>query len=175
MGKDKGLLPLNDSIWARIVGSQLELLNIPVVYSINKQQEETYRFHINKNLLISDLPSAEGPLTGLLSVYSKFPAHDFLLVACDMLDIRQTTLQLLLDEYFKGGDDFYAFHAGEFYEPLCAIYTELGLNKIFNPSGIIDSKNTSLQSILRNGQTRRLFSVTEESFNNYNSQSDINP
>ena len=169
MGKDKGLLPIMDSIWAKHIGAKLEKLNIAVVYSINQQQEESYRDHIENGHLITDLGTAMGPLKGLLSVYFRFPRNDFLVVACDMPDLQQDTLHLLLDAYRNGGNDFYAFQIGEFYEPLCALYTAGGLKRICD--GIEQEKlgRKSLQSILQNGKTKKIPPGKEETFNNYNS------
>ncbi len=169
MGKDKGLLSIEDSIWAKHIGGKIELLNMGVVYSVNQQQEETYQLHIDKAQLIPDFSTANGPLKGLLSVYFRFPANDFLVVACDMPDIRQSTLYLLLDAYHRGYDDFYAFGVGGFYEPLCAIYTGYGLDKIFKGTEEGKLLETSLQSILQRGETKKIEAGKEEAFNNYNS------
>ncbi len=158
-----------DSIWAKQIGAKLEMLNLAVVYSISQQQEELYRPHIDKGHLITDLPTAMGPLKGLLSVYFRFPRNDFLVVACDMPDLQQDTLHLLLDAYQNGGNDFYAFQSGEFYEPLCALYTASGLNKIHYEAKQGKLAGKSLQSILQNGNTKKLLPGKEETFNNYNS------
>jgi molybdopterin-guanine dinucleotide biosynthesis protein A len=169
MGKDKGLLPIMDSIWAKYIGAKLEMLNIAVVYSINLQQEEPYRAHIEKGQLITDLPTAMGPLKGLLSVSFQYPENDFLVVACDMPDLQQETLRLLLDAYQNGGNDFYAFQIGEIYEPLCAVYTASGLNKIYKEAEHSKLAGKSLQSLLQNGQTKKILPGNKETFNNYNS------
>ena len=171
MGRDKGLLPINGSVWARMVGDKLETMNIPVLYSINQQQEENYSTHIKKNLLIIDLSSFSGPLKGLLTIHAKFPDQDFLLLACDMLDIQHATLELLVDAYCRGTSDFYAFHSEKFFEPFCAIYTALGLAKISASKDPGVFKELSLQSILRKGKTRRLEAALKEDFNNYNTPS----
>ena len=172
MASDKGLLPLNNSIWAKRVGSKLQLLNIPVVYSINSRQMEAYSGYIQKKELIVDSGTAEGPLRGVLTASSQFPGKDFLVLACDMLEIQHDTLQLLIDAYQKGSEDFYAFQIGKFYEPLCAIYRCEGLNKALRH----DSKNNldriSLQSILQIGNTKKLQPLRGESFRNYNTIED---
>ena len=164
MGKDKGLMPTMDSIWAKRIGAKLEMLNLAVVYSISQQQEELYRPHFDNGHLITDLPTAMGPLKGLLSVCFRFPRNDFLVVACDMPDLRQDTLRLLFDAYQNGGNDFYAFQIGEFYEPLCAVYTAIGLNKIHKGSEQNKLAGKSLQSILQNGNTKKLLPGKEEVF-----------
>ena len=158
-----------DSIWAKHIGAKLEMLNIAVVYSINQQQEESYRAHVDSEHLITDLPTAMGPLKGLLSVYFRFPRNDFLVVACDMPDLQQDTLHLLLDAYQHRDNDFYAFQSGEFYEPLCALYTASGLNKIHFEVKQDKLAGKSLQSILQNGKTKTILAGKEETFNNYNS------
>ena len=168
MGKDKGLLPIEDSIWAKHIGAKLKLLNIGVVYSINQLQEETYQLHINKAQLIPDLSTANGPLKGLLSIYFQFPANDYLILACDMLEIQQSTLHLLLDEYHNGHYDFYAFGVGGFYEPFCAIYTRNGLDKMIKGTSDNQLLESSLQSILQWGKTKKIQAAKEEKFKNYN-------
>jgi molybdenum cofactor guanylyltransferase len=171
MGRDKGLLPVDGSIWARMVGSKLETMNVPVVYSINQRQAENYSAHINTNLLIKDLSFFRGPLKGLLTVHAKFPNQDFLLVACDMLDMQHATLALLVDAYCNGAADYYAFCSEEFFEPFCAIYTAPGLVKVSALMAPCACEELSLQLLLRKGRTRKLQAVSKESFNNYNTPS----
>jgi molybdenum cofactor guanylyltransferase len=172
MASDKGLLPMNNSIWAKRAGFKLQLLNIPVVYSINSSQEEAYSAYIQKKDLIVDAGAAEGPLKGVLTTSSQFPGKDFLVLACDMLEIQQDTLQLLTDAYQKGSEDFYAFLVGKFYEPLCAIYRGVGLDKTCWNDPKSNLQRMSLQSILQNGNTKILHPLKGESFRNYNNIED---
>ena len=168
MGSDKGLLPIGDTIWAKQIGAKLGRLNFPIVYSINASQQKSYSRYINHDQLVVDSAMASGPLNGLLTVYQQFPANDFLVLACDMLDVEESTLRILYDAYVEEDFHFYSYHEKDFYQPFCTIYTAKGLKTFYslNINGGIDQ--SSLQSILQAGYTRKLEVVQTSSFNNYN-------
>jgi molybdopterin-guanine dinucleotide biosynthesis protein A len=168
MGSDKGLLPIGDTIWAKQIGAKLERLNFPVVYSINTSQEKGYSRYINHGQLVIDSAIASGPLNGLLAVYQQFPASDFLVLACDMLDVREATLKMLHNAYVEEDFHFYSYQEKDFYQPFCAIYTGKGLNDFYSLGNTGRIDQSSLQSILQAGYTRKLEMIQTTSFNNYN-------
>src|SRR5688572_3311299 len=127
MGSDKGLMQKDGTSWAGLVANKITSLDIPVVFSINQQQSETYSALFSRDKLIIDNIEIQGPLKGLLSVHQKYPQRDILLMACDLIDMDQTTLRQLIREFeLRNEFDFFVYQ-GDFAEPFCAIYTSRGL------------------------------------------------
>jgi molybdopterin-guanine dinucleotide biosynthesis protein A len=109
-----------------------------------------------------------GPLKGLLSVHQKFPEHDILLMACDMIDMEQGTIENLIKKYEQQpAYDFYV-HYGHFSEPFCAIYTSHGLKPVMEKAQTHALADVSFQSIINAGNTLRIQIADKSSFDNYN-------
>ncbi len=174
MGSDKGLI-LKDGIpWSRIVAGQIEKLNIPVYISVNPSQAISYQSIFPQEKLIIDTVEKQGPLTGLLSANKTFPDKDFLLVACDMINIKQEIFFVLITEYLNNANfDFFAFDNAGTIEPLCAVYTGKAISEIFNTPASGLKYGGSLRRILEAGNTKRLTPVNKSSFKNYNRKSDV--
>ena len=167
MGTDKGLIPQGNATWAQLIYNKLIALNIPVVISINQTQNTDYSTLFNANDLVTDVMDIPGPLNGILSVHASHPDKDILILACDMIDMDNQTLQQLINTYQSDPDsDFYAYHNGQFFEPLCAIYTAKGLNTL-KLSGL---KNYSLQHVLNSAGTIKLEVLNINAFKNQNSK-----
>ncbi len=162
MGRDKGLIPAGSTIQAKVVGGLAEALGLETVYSMRKEQEGAYSTYIPPSKIILDHTMHEGPLQGVASVHDAFPHKAILLRACDMPEVRGSTLRLLLKEYEKASGEFYAFYDGRFFQTFCAVYTSDGLKKS------LKQKVNSLQRMLNNGNTRKLDIPSGEYFSNYN-------
>lgn len=168
MGSDKGLLPIGDGTWANYVGYKLSALQIPVVYSINANQQLQYIEIISEDHLVVDSFDLPGPVRGLFSVHQKFPNKNLLLLACDMLNVQAVTLQKLLHSYIANGFDYYAFRDENFYQTFCAIYTSKGLkNELLRLNERV-IENYSLQTILQTGFTCPIEIEDVSAFANYN-------
>jgi molybdopterin-guanine dinucleotide biosynthesis protein A len=171
MGTDKGSIKIGDNTWAGTILNLFTELQLPAVISINASQQAVYQTLFPNTPLITDSAEANGPLRGLLSVHQQFPKSDLLVVACDMVYMQTQTLMHLINSYnTAAGYDFYAYHNGQFYEPLCAIYTCNALSYLWGQAnnGLIN--NHSLQQVLKSNHTKAL-SVTgsyESSFQNLN-------
>lgn len=160
MGRDKGLLLQAGVPWALHVGRKL-MPWMPVYYSIRPAQQETYAAILPADRLIPDALDIPGPLNGLLSVHGRFPAWDILLVACDMLDWDEATLEHLLAVWETGDADFFAFGDQRLWQPFGCIYTSRGLRHA--------ASGDSLQSLLRSGRTQGIPIADPAAFANYNS------
>lgn len=170
MGKDKGLLEVNNIPWARVISNIFETLEIPYLVSINASQAESYSKIFDKHLLIKDneIP-VKGPLKGLLSVFKSQPTRDLVLIACDMKDMDSATVRKLIDIYASNKTyDFFAYKLQDSLEPFCAIYTSKGLNNVYQAAIGGSLQSFSLKNILENGNTKTMPSNKENSFNNYN-------
>lgn len=166
MGQDKGLM-LKDGIpWALHMGGKLGRLGIPVVYSVNAGQRSAYSAIIPEEQLVVDALELPGPLNGLFTTHRHYPDHNILLLACDMLDMDEATLESIITTCITDGThEFYAYEEGAWLQPFGAIYTSAGLGRVGAPA------DGRLQSLLRAGWTRRLVATRGEAFNNYNTLS----
>lgn len=171
MGTDKGLLLINGRSWARFVSDKIRDLNIPFKISINTDQINDYKAIFNHRELISDQVDIPGPLRGILSAHLQYPEKNWLILACDMIDMDRETLQRILkatDEL--PAKEFYVYRNEIFYEPFGGIYTAAGIRKVacLHKSNLL--KNFSMQYVLNRFETYSI-SVGNNSpaFSNYNS------
>jgi len=166
MGTDKGLIPIQNTCWAKFTANKLSALALPVSVSINQTQQRAYLSFFDSGELIIDSFDIGGPLNGLLSVHEQFPHDDLLLLACDMISMETETLQDLITIYHNDGQShqFYTYQNHGFAEPLCAIYTAEGLTQ----NKFSFSDHPSLQKLLKEGITKFLSITNSQSFKNYN-------
>jgi molybdopterin-guanine dinucleotide biosynthesis protein A len=163
MGTDKGLKLQHRKPWALIVAQIFTAINVPVVISINSEQVFAYQTYFNTDTLIIDNQTIPGPLRGLLTVHQQYPKKNLLILACDMVDMQQQTVQALIDNYTQKPDfDYYAYHNGSFWEPFCGIYTANGLQNLKQDN------DYSMQHVLSSGQTQKNKILNMASFKNYN-------
>jgi molybdenum cofactor guanylyltransferase len=168
MGSDKGLLQMNGKTWAEVVSEKLRQQNIPVVISINENQQDAYsRIFDREELVIDQLPM-HGPLNGLLTVHQQFPDHDILLMACDVVDMNDIILNELITAYEKNEAEYFAYEEDNFFQPLCAIYTSAAIQSLLERLQSGSLANYSFQYILNNSNTFRLHSSLKGAFTNYN-------
>ncbi|HMG81916.1 MAG TPA: molybdenum cofactor guanylyltransferase [Ferruginibacter sp.] len=132
MGTDKGMLQKDATTWAQLAFNKLAALSIPVVLSVNQQQQIAYsNFLDSSSLIIDDTNLAiGGPLHGILSVHTQFPSSDLFVIACDMIAMETAVLQHLYNHSFATNKDAVVFMNENRAEPLCGIYKVTGLNKI---------------------------------------------
>lgn len=133
MGSDKGLLKLEAKTWAQTAIDKIATLDIPVKLSVNNTQYPEYAKIFSENDLVADKTSLPlgGPLLGLLSCHIQYPAEDLFALGCDMPLMESAILTELYSRYQKE-KSFQAYiytNDGEA-EPLCGIYTSMGLTKI---------------------------------------------
>jgi molybdopterin-guanine dinucleotide biosynthesis protein A len=171
MGTDKGLIKADNMTWAELALKKIKALQLPALVSINKTQKHNYGQLFTAEELVIDDRNVQGPLNGILSVHHHNPETDLLILACDMTDMKPTTLQQLIDTYqSEPGFDFYAYHNGQFFEPMCGIYTSAGLNAIMHDLDPETLHNLSLQNVLHHNNTKRLQTANDGSFKNVNSK-----
>jgi molybdopterin-guanine dinucleotide biosynthesis protein A len=177
MGKDKGLLLKDNRTWAELAYGKFLEIGLPVKISINNSQKELYSKLFNETDLIEDYVRVPGPLAGLLSVNGKMPGEDILLLACDLTDISESTMNELIDIYLKKKDtfDFFVFINDHELEPLFGIYTDRGLRIVWQliEEGKIDK--FSMKHILETGKTfaTPLRAEQQMEFKNYNERKDL--
>ncbi|HEX9510384.1 MAG TPA: molybdenum cofactor guanylyltransferase [Puia sp.] len=177
MGSDKGLLNTGQGLWALNMRDKLTPWQLPVIYSINERQRETYSLLLPPDRLIIDnalFPELRGPLKGLLSIHEQFPEYDLFLVACDMQDLDAQTIAKVMETYNADRQkpaphDFFIYRDGTFFQPFCGIYTARGLVAVYHRAGEGRLRDFSLQSLLKAGRTATLPVENSNAFRNYNS------
>jgi len=133
MGKDKGLLLRSGKSWVETTTDIFRSVSLPFVVSVNPAQERHYQSTLAGYKLLPDNPAiaVKGPLTGVLSAHKALPADDFLVLACDMIDMHVLVVQKLLEQYQQNNSfDAWVFKTEGEMQPLCAIYTNNALAKI---------------------------------------------
>jgi molybdenum cofactor guanylyltransferase len=174
MGRDKGLMPYENTTWAQLVAGKLAALGIPVVVSVNAEQLATYGNLFPAEQLVVDSLAIDGPILGILSVHEKYPGKDILPLACDMIDMNEATLQELLEAYRKdNGPEFIAFHHDGFLQTLGAVYTAKGLAPLLRKAKEGSLKHFSLIRVLDQGATFRIPLHARAAFHNYNSRNEL--
>ena len=178
MGTDKGLLVHQSITWAQRAADKLAQLNLPVVLSINEQQQIAYASSFDTALLITDNKDLliGGPLRGIVSVHLQYPTEDLFVLACDMIDMNKKVLENLYNHYKQNSAEAFVFTYEQTPEPLCAIYTAKGLSKIYKLYQQQQLKKHSMVYALKYLITSYLLVATESKkyFTNYNSPSDFN-
>lgn len=172
MGADKGLIIKNEKAWAKLAAEKIENLNIPVYFSVNADQFQSYSKLFNEEFLVKDSVSIQGPLAGLLSVHNIYPHHDLFILACDLIDVTPTLLNKIYIEFRnrEGEHDFFVFSNNENFEPLLGIYTREGLQKLADLYNLNQFEKHSMKYILEIGNTFTVdLSESEKGlFANYN-------
>jgi len=179
MGRDKGLLTLNEKTWTQGALEKLSLLGIPVKISINYNQYSIYKSEFSSVELIVDEPSlaVKGPLLGVLSSHQKYPSEDLFILACDMPLMETDLLNELYSQYqHKTKAGAFIFTNNGEWEPLCGIYTATGLSYILSllQSGqIIKHSMKNMLDHLKVKSTP-LKSDQKKAVRNFNSHSELN-
>ncbi|WP_443939500.1 molybdenum cofactor guanylyltransferase [Pedobacter sp. MW01-1-1] len=131
MGTDKGLISTDGKTWSQVVAQLFERQTIPYYLSLNASQLESYSKVYATEKFIIDSVSIPGPLRGILSAAAAFPENNWLVLACDMIEMNEATIQNILKKAAENPDfDFWIYKNEEFFEPFCGIYSSEGLKKI---------------------------------------------
>lgn len=172
MGTDKGLIQKGNLTWAERAYIKLSLLSVPVVVSVNSDQETLYRNIFLEDVLVKDSLHIGGPLNGILSVHQLYPNKNLLVLACDIVNMDGRIMEQLYDAFLlrKEEFDFFVYKNKGYYEPLCAIYTSKGLKTISQEIEIGKIGRFSMKSILEKGKTFSLEVSDDENeiFLNFN-------
>lgn len=172
MGQDKGLMLQGTISWAQLAYQKLQEIGLPVVVSINESQLLQYSELFAKDDLVIDSVAIHGPLGGLLSVHSKFPDADLLIMACDLVDMGVSSIHHLHNYVAEQGSeyDFVVYkNEQQFAEPLLGLYTSEGLTKIYKYHLGQLLEKTSMKYVLEIGNSLLLdFPNDSSELNNYN-------
>ncbi len=172
MGQDKGLLLKGNLTWVELAIKKLHILPVPTLVSINSSQLEKYTGIIESDHLVTDTTNIPGPLGGVLSVHLKYPTHDILILACDMIDITINSIQYLFNYCTEEGSEFdFIVYTNEQNqpEPLLGWYSSEGLSKIYKYYLMSILEKFSMKHILEISNTHYLaFPNPYDELKNYN-------
>jgi len=74
--------------------------------------------------ILPDQVTSVGPISGLLTAFQTHPDVNWLVIACDLMQVQAHTIEYLLADYQENTiATCYRNHEQGFPEPLCAIYT----------------------------------------------------
>lgn len=169
MGRDKALLDHNGQSQLAYVAGVMAACVEKVFVSTRPDQidnEERAQFE-----QIVDRYENLGPVAGILSALEERPEVDWLVVACDLPNINEQTIQFLL-EHRVGEQPFTAFVSSYdgLPEPLCAIY-HMGCEEIVRQ--FVDDGVNCPRKILIRSETRLLEQPHPEALDNVNTPDDL--
>jgi molybdopterin-guanine dinucleotide biosynthesis protein A len=169
MGRDKALL-LRDgqSQLAHMVSLLDAVVDRVFVSARNDQTGDAERSRFE---LIVDRYDDMGPIAGILSALQEYPEVDWLIVACDLPNIDDSTLRFLV-ENTSNNQPFTAFRSSHdgLPEPLCAVY-KAGSDQQLRE--FVDAGMICPRKILIRSETCLLEQPNPSSLDNVNTPDDL--
>jgi len=169
MGSDKALLVRDGQSQLAHMAALLERLTDRVYVSTrSEQQEESERSRFAQ---IVDRYENIGPIAGILSALEEHPQADWLVVACDLPNIDEPTLQYLVANRARE-KPFTAYRSSydDLPEPLCALY-QSGSDRILRQ--FIDDGIVCPRKVLIRSDTELLEQLDPKSLDNINTPDDL--
>ena len=169
MGQDKALLMRDGQSQLAHIATLLQRVVDRVFVSARRsQQDDAERGRFDR---IVDRYDDMGPIAGILSALEEHPAVDWLVIACDLPNIDETTLRFLLDNRSER-QPFTAFRSShdKLPEPLCAIYAA-GSEVIIKQ--FIDDGMVCPRKVLIRSDTALLEQPNPQSLDNINTPDDL--
>ena len=122
MGKDKALLDYHGQPFA------LYLYNLMQSYCeqvyLSARSDQWVSTPLEALPIITDRVPSVGPISGLLTAFQTYPDVNWLVIACDLMQVQARTIDYLLAHYqAETVATCYINSEQGFPEPLCAIYT----------------------------------------------------
>jgi molybdopterin-guanine dinucleotide biosynthesis protein A len=169
MGSDKALLVRDGQSQLAHIAALLDQVTDRVFVSTRgDQQDESERSRFAQ---IVDRYENIGPIAGILSALEEHPQADWLVVACDLPNIDEPTLQYLVANRSQE-KPFTAFRSSydDLPEPLCALY-QSGSDSILRQ--FIDDGIVCPRKILIRSDTKLLKQPDPRSLDNINTPDDL--
>ena len=178
MGIDKGLLKVDDLFWAQISINNLTKNSIAVILSANEDQFDTYSLYFPDLPILTDkkVDTLKGPVLALLSIHERYPTEDLFILACDMPLMKVEIIkELIIKHTINPRYEAYFYTNDEKPEPLCGIYTAVGLAKILALYQNQQLNRFSMKYILSllNTYALPLSEEQKSAFKNFNSPTDL--
>ncbi|SER24294.1 molybdenum cofactor guanylyltransferase [Pedobacter rhizosphaerae] len=150
MGNDKGLLLKQEEPWVKLLANLFRGMGLNYHLSIKATQMEAYSKFFNPDLFIVDAVEVPGPLRGIFSAHLAFPETNWLILACDMIEMTEEAMQNILKVAANHPDyDYWIYKNEIFYEPFCGIYSARGLKKLIQQYREGSLERFSMQSVFK--------------------------
>ena len=169
MGQDKALLVRDGQSQLEYIATLLDTVTDRVFVSTRRdQKDDGVR---DRFVQIVDRYEDIGPVAGILSALEEYPEADWLVLACDLPNIDESTLRFLLDNRSEVRS-FTAFRSSydDLPEPLCALYRS-GSNSIVRR--FVDEGTICPRKILIRADTELLTQPNPASLDNINTPDDL--
>ena len=169
MGRDKALLVRDGQSQLRYIASLVDAVTDRFFVSVRADQKddpERSQFET-----IVDRYENIGPIAGVLSAMNEYPAVDWLVIACDLPNIDDSTLRFLI-KHRSAEHPFTAYRSSHdgLPEPLCAIYTS-GSDKLVRK--FVDDGIVCPRKMLINSDTKLLDQPNPVALDNINTPDDL--
>ncbi len=170
MGQDKALLNIDGNIQLHKVHNLLKKNLKNIFVSVRAEQAEDHER--KKYNQIIDRYDDMGPLAGIISAMQEYPDVNWLVVACDLINLDQDTIHDLLINY-SPECNFISFRSEKngLPEPLCAIYNKSSRQII---EKCIEDKVFCPRKILINYDAYLIDQPNPDALENFNKPDDIN-
>ena len=170
MGQDKALLNIDGNIQLHKVHNLLKKNLKNNFVSVRAEQAEDHER--KKYNQIIDRYDDMGPLAGIISAMQEYPDVNWLVVACDLINLDQDTIHDLLINY-SPECNFISFRSEKngLPEPLCAIYNKSSRQII---EKCIEDKVFCPRKILINYDAYLIDQPNPDALENFNKPDDIN-
>ena len=169
MGQDKALIEIDGNTQLNKTYTLLQN-HLPEVFVSSRADQSTDNERKKYNQ-IYDLYNNIGPLAGILSAMHEHPKVDWLVVACDLMNLDDKTIDYLIENYHPN-DNIIAYKSeyNGLPEPLCAIYSASAkplLDESMNRKVICPRK------ILINSNAKLLTQPNPSALENFNTPEDL--
>tara|TARA_B100001142_G_scaffold153141_1_gene153662 strand:+ start:1045 stop:1644 length:600 start_codon:yes stop_codon:yes gene_type:complete len=169
MGQDKALIEIDGNTQLNKTYTLLQN-HLPEVFVSSRADQSTDNERKKYNQ-IYDLYNNIGPLAGILSAMHEHPEVDWLVVACDLMNLDDKTIDYLIENYHPN-DNIIAYKSeyNGLPEPLCAIYSASAkplLDESMNRKVICPRK------ILINSNAKLLTQPNPSALENFNTPEDL--
>lgn len=169
MGRDKALLDRGGqtqlAYMVELLGRQVDDVFVSTSAELASDAERS------QYPLIIDRYKGLGPIAGILSAIREHPEADWLVVACDLPNVDDETIENLLAQ--RDGDQYFTAYASSYDalpEPLCALYHAGCADTI---QAYIDDGVHCPRKILIRSETLLLQQLHAASLDNVNTPADL--
>lgn len=169
MGQDKALIEIDGNTQLNKTYTLLQN-HLPEVFVSSRADQSTDNERKKYNQ-IYDLYNNIGPLAGILSAMHEHPEVDWLVVACDLMNLDDKTIDYLIENYHPN-DNIIAYKSeyNGLPEPLCAIYSA-SAKPILDES--MNRKVICPRKILINSNAKLLTQPNPSALENFNTPEDL--
>lgn len=168
MGMDKYLIDVNGQTQYHYLYNMLTDAGLDVCVSCNLEQ---YRDLPESHYKLVDQYDGIGPIGGIVAAINHNPAEAWLVVACDLVNVKPETITKLIDSVDDQHDIItYEASDGKNLETTITIYQPSSFRSVLDA---IDTGLYSLQRVLKDCKVKRIAPGDDAELKNVNSPEDL--